>query len=112
MPVEEDPEQLSDEELDRILAELEAEETDVSRLRRRLHDRLHHPSRGAIDHLEALFAVSAQHDDDPGRIGREDHAQRHRPQRDGDPRRVQGDAGRQPVGLANSRVTARGQGEP
>ena len=40
MPVEEDPEQLSDEELDRILAELEAEETDVSRLRRRLHDRL------------------------------------------------------------------------
>ena len=40
MPVEEDPEQLSDEELDRILAELEAEETDVSRLRRRLHVRL------------------------------------------------------------------------
>ena len=40
MPVEEDPEQLSDAELDRILAELEAEETDVSRLRRRLHDRL------------------------------------------------------------------------
>lgn len=40
MPAEEDPEQLSDAELDRILAVLEAEETDVSRLRRRLHDRL------------------------------------------------------------------------
>ena len=37
---EEPPEQLSDAELDRILEELEAEESEVSRLRRRLHDRL------------------------------------------------------------------------
>ena len=32
--------ELDDEELDRVLAELEAEEAEVSRLRRKLHDRL------------------------------------------------------------------------
>jgi hypothetical protein len=36
----EPPEQLSDAELEQILTELEAEEVEVSRLRRRLHDRL------------------------------------------------------------------------
>jgi hypothetical protein len=36
----ESPEQLSDAELDQILEELEAEEVEVSRLRRHLHDRL------------------------------------------------------------------------
>jgi hypothetical protein len=35
-----DPALLGDEELDSQLGELEAEEADVSRLRRRLHDRL------------------------------------------------------------------------
>jgi hypothetical protein len=40
MSAGEEAEQLSDDELERILGELEAEETDVSRLRRRLHDRL------------------------------------------------------------------------
>ena len=38
--MEEPPEDLNDEELDRILTELEAEEVEISRLRRRLHDRL------------------------------------------------------------------------
>jgi hypothetical protein len=36
----EPPEQLSDAELDQILVELQEEEAEVSRLRRRLHDRL------------------------------------------------------------------------
>lgn len=40
MAVEEDPGQLGNEELDRALEELEAEEVEVSRLRRKLHDRL------------------------------------------------------------------------
>ena len=40
MAVEEDPGQLGNEDLDRALAELEAEEVEVSRLRRKLHDRL------------------------------------------------------------------------
>jgi anti-sigma-K factor RsiG len=40
MSAEEEAGQLSDEELERVLGELEAEETEVSRLRRRLHDRL------------------------------------------------------------------------
>ena len=43
MTVEEEhepPEQLSDAELEQILVELQEEEAEVSRLRRRLHDRL------------------------------------------------------------------------
>ncbi len=40
MSDEGNPSQLDDEELDRVLAELEAEEAEVSRLRRKLHDRL------------------------------------------------------------------------
>ena len=40
MAVEEDPGQLGNEDLDRALEELEAEEVEVSRLRRKLHDRL------------------------------------------------------------------------
>ena len=40
MAVEEDPGQLGNEDLDRALEELEAEEVEVSRMRRKLHDRL------------------------------------------------------------------------
>jgi hypothetical protein len=40
MAVDEDPGQLGSEELDRALADLEAEEGEISRLRRKLHDRL------------------------------------------------------------------------
>jgi hypothetical protein len=40
MAVDEDPGQLGNEDLDRALADLEAEEVEVSRLRRKLHDRL------------------------------------------------------------------------
>jgi len=40
MAVEEAPGQLGNEDLDRALEELEAEEVEVSRLRRKLHDRL------------------------------------------------------------------------
>ena len=40
MAVEEDPGQLGNEDLDRELEELEAEEVEVSRMRRKLHDRL------------------------------------------------------------------------
>jgi len=40
MSDEGNPSQLDDDELDRALAELEAEEAEVSRLRRRLHDLL------------------------------------------------------------------------
>ena len=40
MSDEVNPSHLDDDELDRVLAELEAEEAEVSRLRRKLHDRL------------------------------------------------------------------------
>jgi len=40
MSDEVNPSDLDDDELDRVLAELEAEEAEVSRLRRKLHDRL------------------------------------------------------------------------
>ena len=64
-----------------------------------LRERLEHPARLRVDHLDALLAIPAQDRDDVARVGGERHRHRHRAERDRRPHRIEPGAGRQPVRL-------------